>query len=120
MTEKTPGRRARCHAHSVVLQVLLMLSISVLAIVVYDQYRYQRIVTVDVEAIMQARMDMLKNEIQSEVPNDEILRRSRQWADRLAEEVAMIAHQHNAIVFVRPAVVEGSIDMTSQVLGRMQ
>ncbi len=119
MAEKT-RTSSRRHASSVVLQVLLVLSISVLVIVVYDQYRYQRIITIDVEAIMQVRMDMLKNEIQSEVPKNEIVRRSKQWADRLAEEVASISRQHNAIVFVRPAVVEGSIDMTSQVLDRMQ
>ncbi len=119
MAEKT-RTKSRRNAPSLVLQVLLMLSISVLVLVVYDQYRYQSVVTVDVDAIMQVRMDMLKSEIQSEVPKDEIVRRSKQWADRLAEEVASIARAHNAIVFVRPAVVEGSIDMTSQVLDRMQ
>jgi hypothetical protein len=98
--------------------LVLMIGISVLSLMVYDRIRYHPLVTVDVEKIMQQKMTQLQTQ-GVQIEQDEMIRLSRQWAQQLASEVSRLAIEYDAIVLVRPAVIEGSIDMTQQVMNNL-
>ena len=95
--------------------VVLMIVISGGSLMIYDRIRYQPIMTIDVEKIMQAKMTQLQTQ-NTGIEQDEMIRLSKQWAQQLGNEVAQLSTKYNAIVLARPAVVEGSIDMTQQIM----
>ena len=97
------------------LTISLMSAISLLSLLGYDTYRYQPIMTVDVETIMQKKMNQIQAQPEK-MGNKELINLSKQWAQQLASEVAGLSTQYNAVVLVRPAVVEGSIDMTQHIM----
>lgn len=97
---------------------ILMLIVSVLSLTIYDRYRYRPIMTVDIEAIMQSKLNQLRNQ-DTNIDKDRMVQLSQNWAASLANEVALLSTDYNAIVLVRPAVIEGSIDMTSHVMRRL-
>jgi len=103
-----------------VIQVVLMFCISVLVVTVYDSFRYRSIITVDIEAIMKNKMDSVRKNVDQKISQDEMVKRSQQWASQLAHEVQSISTQYNAVVFTRPAVMEGSIDMTQEIIARLK
>jgi hypothetical protein len=96
-----------------------MIGISAVSLLVYDRIRYHPLVTVDVEKIMQQKMAQLQTP-GAQIEQDEMIRLSRQWAQQLASEVSHLTTQYNAIVLVRPAVIEGAIDMTQQVMNNLE
>ncbi len=98
--------------------IALMFAISVLSLMIYDRLRFQPIMTVDVEAILQHKLDQLQTQ-NSTLKQDQMVLLSQQWAQQLASEVASLSSEYNAIVLVRPAVVQGSIDMTEHLLIRL-
>ena len=103
---------------------LISIGLSVLLIGAYDHYRYRPIITVDVERIMQTKLDAEQKRIMNSpagsIDNQAMVRMSKQWATQLSNEVSRITREYNAIVLVRPAVVEGGIDMTGQVMNALQ
>jgi hypothetical protein len=98
---------------------LLSTVLSILLLSIYDHYRYRPIMTVDVEQIMQNKMQAEQKKIMDSpagsFDKERMIKLSQQWASQLADEVARLSRDYNAIVLVRPAVVEGGIDMTAQV-----
>jgi len=104
----------------IVAQVMLTTCISVLVVTVYDSFRYRSIITVDIEAIMENKMEGIREDVEQKISQDEMVRRSQQWASQLAQEVQTISTQYNAVVFTRPAVIEGSIDMTEEIMARLE
>lgn len=101
-----------------ILQVALMLVISLLSITVYDRLRYRTIITVDIEAIMNNKMKQVRLD-NEKLDKEKIIQMSQQWARNLDKEVMYLADKYNAIVLARPAVVQGSIDMTRHVMNNL-
>jgi len=102
-----------------VLQLLVVIAISVTVVTLYDHSRYRSIVTIDIEAVMQHKLDGLQ---QGDLKLDQatMLAQSQRWAQQLDNEVRHIAATQNAIVFTRPAVIQGSIDLTQTVINKME
>jgi len=105
------------------LQVLLIASISLVVNLLADGYLHKNnihpVVTVDVDHIMQNKM----NEIQlsnGQFKKETVVKKSKQWAHDLADEISQLSRQTNAVVLVRPAVIEGAYDMTQQVVNNME
>ncbi len=98
--------------------VVLMLIVSALSLTIYDRYRYRPIMTVDVETIMQSKLNQLQNQ-NLDIDKDRMVQLSQNWAKSLADEVELLSTEYNAIVLVRPAVIHGSIDMTSHVMKKL-
>ena len=98
--------------------VVLMVAIVALGLMIYDRIRHQPIMTVDVEWIMQDRLNQLQSN-SDEFNRDQLMKRSQQWANQMAHEVERLSREYNAVVLARPAVVNGSIDMTQQVLDKL-
>ncbi len=44
---------------------------------------------------------------------------SQSWAGEFADQIKLLSSEHNAVVFARPAVIEGSIDMTTEIINRL-
>ncbi len=104
--------------HQILSLVILMLIVTALSLIIYDRYRYRPVMTVDVEAIMQNKLNQLQNQ-NLEINKDQMVRISQDWARQLADEVEMLSAEYNAIVLVRPAVINGSIDMTTQIMNKL-
>lgn len=104
--------------HQILSLVILMLIVTALSLTIYDRYRYRPVMTVDVEAIMQNKLNQLQKQ-NLEINKDQMVRISQEWARQLADEVEMLSAEYNAIVLVRPAVINGSIDMTTQIMNRL-
>ncbi len=101
-----------------VIQILLMMAISLASITIYDRLRYQRIITVDIEWVIQHKLDRLqKNSL--DLDQNQMLTLSQTWASEFADQIKLLASEHNAVVFARPAVIEGSIDMTTEIINRL-
>ncbi len=100
------------------LQLLVVVAISVTAVTLYDHFRYRAIVTIDIEAVMQSKFDSLQ---QSELDLDQasMLAQSQLWARQLDDEVRHLASTQNAIILARPAVIQGSIDLTETIINQM-
>jgi|SaaInlV_110m_DNA_1040235.scaffolds.fasta_scaffold02056_5 hypothetical protein len=120
-SHSAPGIPAKPFLHVPLLfgLLVLMIGISAVSLLVYDRIRYHPLVTVDVEKIMQQKMAQLQTP-GAQIEQDEMIRLSRQWAQQLASEVSHLTTQYNAIVLVRPAVIEGAIDMTQQVMNNLE
>ncbi len=117
-TPATVSSKAVFHSPSLFSLVVLMIAISAVSLMLYDRMRYQPIMTIDVEKIMQQKLSQLQNQNTS-IPQDEMIRLSNQWAQQLSHEVTELSKKYNAIVLARPAVVEGSIDMTQQIMNKL-
>lgn len=117
-TPATVSSKAVFHSLSLFSLVVLMIAISAVSLMLYDRMRYQPIMTIDVEKIMQQKLSQLQNQNTS-IPQDEMIRLSNQWAQQLSHEVTELSKKYNAIVLARPAVVEGSIDMTQQIMNKL-
>ena len=113
-----PSRRLINPDRNLYWLIALMFTITVLSLVIYDRLRYRPIMTVDIEAILQHKLDQLQQQ-NSGVNQDEMVQLSQQWAQQLASEVATLTTEYNAVVLVRPAVIQGSIDMTGPLLTRL-
>ena len=102
----------------------LATAISILTLALYDHFRYQPIMTVDVELIMQNKLNQLHdrftNNPSGSLDKEAMLKLSQQWAAQLADEVSRLSREYHAIVLTRPAVIEGSIDMTQQIMNRIK
>lgn len=98
--------------------VILMIMVSALSITVYDRFRYRPIMTVDIDSIMQKKLDQLQNQ-NLDIDKERMVQLSQAWAQSMANEVELLSTDYNAIVLVRPAVIQGSIDMTSHVMSRL-
>jgi len=102
----------------------LAMAVSILTLTLYDHFRYQPIMTVDVELIMQNKLNQLQaslsNNPSSSLDKEAMLKLSQQWATQLADEVSRLSSEYHAIVLTRPAVIEGSIDMTQQIMNRIK
>jgi hypothetical protein len=107
------------HFHLLLGLLVLMIAISAVSLVIYDRIRYQPVMTVDVEKIMQQKMSQLQIQ-DTEIQQEEMVRLSKQWAQQLASEVDLLTTRYNAIVLVRPAVIQGSVDMTQQITQRLE
>ncbi len=101
-----------------VIQILLMTAISLASITIYDRLRYQRIITVDIEWVMQHKLDRLQKD-SLDLDQSQMLALSQSWASEFADQIKLLASEHNAVVFARPAVIEGSIDMTTEIVNRL-
>ncbi len=101
-----------------VIQILLMTAISLTSITIYDRLRYQRIITVDIEWVMQHKLDRLQKD-SLDLDQSQMLALSQSWASEFADQIKLLASEHNAVVFARPAVIEGSIDMTTEIINRL-
>jgi hypothetical protein len=103
---------------------LVSIGLTILLLGAYDHYRYHPIITVDVELIMQNKLDAERKKIINSpvgsIDRESMLKLSQQWASQLANEVSRLSRDYNAIVLVRPAVVEGGIDMTAQVMSALK
>ena len=103
---------------------LISIGLTILLLGAYDHYRYHPIITVDVGLIMQKKLDAEQKKIinspAGSIDKASMLRLSQQWASQLANEVSRLSRDYNAIVLVRPAVVEGGIDMTAQVMSALK
>ncbi len=103
---------------NLLLFVVLMVAITALGLMIYDRLRRQSIMTVDVEWIMQDKLNQLQSN-PAEFDRDQLMKRSQQWATQMAREVERLSDEYNAVVLTRPAVVSGSIDMTQHVLDKL-
>ncbi len=125
MSHETPDKPIRRPLLSpdLLLTALVAIIVSLTMLGLYDAYRYQPVMTVDVERIMESRMEGLKKQLRSQptpaIDKEAIVQQSRQWAEQLAREVKRLNTEYNAIVLTRPAVIEGSVDMTQTVMNRM-
>ena len=113
-----PSRRLINPDRTLYWLIALMLLITILSLAIYDRLRYRPIMTVDIEAILQHKLDQLQQQ-NSGLKQDEMVQLSQQWAQQLASEVATLTTEYNAVVLVRPAVIQGSIDMTIPLLNRL-
>ena len=105
---------------SLFILVLLMSMVCAASLAMYDRFRHQVVLTVDVDAIMQSNMDQLQAQIKSgNYDMDQLLQTSQRWAKQLGVEVENLSSEYNALILVRPAVVHGSIDMTHVVKQRL-
>ena len=100
------------------LQMLVVVAISVTVVTLYDHYRYRAIVTIDIEAVMQHKLESLQQG-NLELDQATMLAQSQLWAQQLDNEVRHIATTQNAIILTRPAVIQGSIDMTRTIINQM-
>ena len=100
--------------HPLVLIGLMML-VSAACIALYDRWRYQPVMIVDIERIMQTRMDTIKGMMTEENSREMIVKRSVEWSSDLAKAIENMQHDYHAIVLARPAVVGGAIDMTDYI-----
>lgn len=67
---------------------------------------------------MQHKLDSLQ---QGDLELDQatMLAQSQLWAQQLDNEVRHIATTQNAIILTRPAVIQGSVDMTQTIINKM-
>lgn len=68
---------------------------------------------------MQYKFDNLQKD-DLELDQATLLAQSQRWAQQLDNEVRRIAASQNAIILTRPAVIQGSIDMTEAIIHRME
>ncbi len=109
---------------NVLVVCILAMAVSSLTLALYDHFRYQPIMTVDVELIMQNKLNQLQDRFTSHpsgsLDKAVMLKLSQQWATQLADEVSRLSREYHAVVLTRPAVIEGSIDMTQQIMIRIK
>lgn len=107
-----------------VSQLAVMLAMMILLLGLYDHYRYRPVMTVDVDLIMQNKMNALQKQLSASpdgtFSKEDMLNQSRTWATELADQVKTLSTEYNALVLVRPAVVEGAIDMTGTVMNNLK
>ncbi len=102
------------------LSILIMVLVSTVSIALYDRYRYQPLMSVDIEQIMQKRMASIKGMMAEDAHRDLIVNRSLQWSEDLATAIEHLERDYHAIVLARPAVVGGAIDMTDYIDARIR
>jgi hypothetical protein len=100
--------------------IALMALISSASIALYDRWRYQPVMSVDIERIMQTRMDTIKGMMTEENSRELIVKRSVEWSSDLAKAIEDLEREYHAVVLARPAVVGGAIDMTDYVEARIR
>jgi hypothetical protein len=100
--------------------ILLMALISAISIAVYDRWRYRPVMSVDIERIMQTRMDGIKRMMQDNATQEAIVQHSVTLSKDLSRAIEAIERDYHAIVLARPAVVGGAIDMTDYVEARIR
>jgi hypothetical protein len=100
--------------------ILLMALISAISIAVYDRWRYRPVMSVDIERIMQTRMDGIKRMMQDNATQEAIVQHSVTLSKDLSRAIEDIERDYHAIVLARPAVVGGAIDMTDYVEARIR
>jgi len=121
MTEHTSSAAAQNARRSVLLPmhplllIGLMVLISAASIALYDRWRYQPVMSVDIERIMQSRMEAIKGMMSEQNSRELIVKRSVEWSSDLAKAIEDMQHDYHAIVLARPAVVGGAIDMTDYI-----
>jgi hypothetical protein len=121
-TSTTPkaSRRASLSPMNPLVLIALMALISAASIALYDRWRYQPVMSVDIERIMQTRMDTIKGMMTEENSRELIIKRSVEWSSDLAKAIEDLEREYHAVVLARPAVVGGAIDMTDYVEARIQ
>ncbi len=102
------------------LLIGLMVLISAASIALYDRWRYQPVMSVDIERIMQSRMDAIKGMMTEENSRELIVKRSVEWSSDLAKAIEDLEREYHAVVLARPAVVGGAIDMTDYIEARIR
>ena len=121
---KRPAKNTDTGYLNLVAASLISIVLTIALLAAYDHYRYHPVMTVDVELIMQKKLESeqkkIINNASGTFDKEAALRLSQQWASQLANEVSRLSRDYNAIVLVRPAVVEGGIDMTAQVMSALQ
>ncbi len=100
--------------------ILLMALISAISIAIYDRWRYRPVMSVDIERIMQTRMDGIKRMMQDNATQEAIVQHSVTLSKDLSRAIEAIERDYHAIVLARPAVVGGAIDMTDYVEARIR
>ncbi len=105
--------------HPLVLIGLMML-VSAASIALYDRWRYQPVMIVDIERIMQTRMDTIKGMMTEQNSRELIVKRSVEWSSDLAKAIEDLEREYHAVVLARPAVVGGAIDMTDYIEARIR
>jgi len=121
MTDHTSSAAAQNARRGVLLPmhplllIGLMMLVSAASIAMYDRWRYQPVMIVDIERIMQTRMDTIKGMMTEENSREMIVKRSVEWSSDLAKAIENMQHDYHAIVLARPAVVGGAIDMTDYI-----
>ncbi len=113
------ARRCVLSMHPLLL-IGIMLLICAASIGLYDRWRYQPVMSVDIERIMQARMEAIKGMMHGENSRELIVKRSVEWSGDLAKAIEDLEREYHAIVLARPAVVGGAIDMTDYVEARIR
>ena len=121
-TSATPkaSRRASLSPMNPIILIALMSLISIVSIALYDRWRYQPMMSVDIEQIMQKRMASIKGMMAEDAHRDLIVNRSLQWSEDLATAIEELERDYHAVVLARPAVVGGAIDMTDYIDSRIR
>jgi hypothetical protein len=118
-TPKASRRASFAPMHPIIL-IALMSLISTVSIALYDRWRYQPMMSVDIERIMQSRMDAIKGMMTEENSRELIVKRSVEWSSDLAKAIEDLEREYHAVVLARPAVIGGAIDMTDYVEARIR